>query len=407
MRILFLSSRVPYPAVGGDRLRAFNFIKALSRRHAVTLLALHEKPLVREDLRGLEKYLEHCEVIPLPRSRSYWNCLTGLFSRKPLQVHCYQSADLRRRLHAHLKKQSFDLIFVHLLRMADYVCQVNNVPKILDLTDSLAMNYERSRRYEKEHRLNLFMLAQRLECARIRRYEARMVQCFDRNLLISPVDRDYLSQYAPVHNVEIIGPGVNLEYFNFYDGPYDRNDLVFVGKMSTFPNKDAVIYFCEKIFPLILRDFPDMRFTIVGIEPAPEILALHRHRNVVVTGPVQDVRPYLRGAALSVCPMRVGAGAKNKVLESMAIGTPVVATSIGIEGIDAHVGRDILVANEPQEFAENVRLLIKNPALRQIVAQRGRRLMQEKYSWDRVLERLQDIVAAHGQPHAVVTTAES
>lgn len=407
MRILFLTSRVPYPPVGGDRLRAFNFIKALSRHHAITLLALHETPLAREDQRGLEKYVAHCEVIPLSRYRSYRNCLAGLFSRKPLQVHYYQSAELRRRLHAHLQNQSFDLIFVHLLRMADYVCRIRGVRKILDLTDALAMNYERGRRFEKERRLSLYTLAQRFERARIQRYEAKSLRQFDRSLLISRVDRDYLSRYAPVHNVEIIGPGVNLEYFNFYDGPYDSNHLVFVGKMSTFPNKDAVLYFYERIFPLVLRDFPDMRFTVVGIEPAAEILALRRHPNVVVTGPVRDVRPYLRRAVLSICPMRVGAGAKNKILESMAVGTPVVATSLGIEGIAVHTGRDILVANEPQDFAEDVRLLIKNPALRQIVARRARHLMEQKYGWDHVLEHLENIVTAHAQPHAVVTTAES
>jgi glycosyltransferase involved in cell wall biosynthesis len=183
----------------------------------------------------------------------------------------------------------------------------------LDLTDALSLNYERSRVLEKERRLSLLSLAQKVERRRVRQYEANVLSRFDLNLIISPVDRDFLSQFNSAKNVEIIGPGVDLDYFNYHAGPYDNRQIIFVGKMSTFPNKDAALYFHESIFPLVLKRFPDMKFVIAGIEPPPEILALRRDPRVKVLGQVPDVRPYLHQSALSVCPMRTGAGAKNKV----------------------------------------------------------------------------------------------
>ncbi|MDZ7291141.1 MAG: glycosyltransferase family 4 protein [candidate division KSB1 bacterium] len=397
MKILILTSRVPYPPLGGDRLRLFNFAKSLAHRHHVTLLALTDNPA---EVNVTIPSVERSEIIYLSRHRSYLNCLRGLFSKKPLQVHYYQSPAMRQRIQQLLQYEKFDLIFVHLFRMAEYVAGVNVVPKILDLTDALSLNYERSRALEKEHRLNLISLAQKVERRRVLRYETHVVNDFDLNLLISPVDRAFLNQFAPVENVEIIGPGVDLEYFEYYGGPYDERQIIFVGKMSTFPNKDAARYFCESIFPLVLKRFPDMSFVIVGIEPPPEILALDRHPHVKILGRVPDVRPYLHHSVVSVCPMRTGAGAKNKVLESLAAGTPVVATSLGIEGLQLQPGRDVLVADTPETFAAHVARVVEDRNLRMLLSEHGRRRMEEHYSWEAVLTKLHQLVEAVTQKSA-------
>jgi glycosyltransferase involved in cell wall biosynthesis len=154
------------------------------------------------------------------------------------------------------------------------------------------------------------------------------------------------------------------------------------------------LYFYESIFPLVLKRFPDMQFVIVGIEPPPEIIALGRHPQVKVLGHVPEVRPYLQQSVLSVCPMRTGAGAKNKVLESLAVGTPVVATSLGIEGLQLEPEAEVLIADTPEEFAAQIERLVRNPNLRHSLAQQGRRRMEESYGWEVVLSKLHQLVAS-------------
>lgn len=392
MKILFLTSRAPYPPLGGDRLRALHFIKALSQQHQITLLTFAASPAEAEALRPIAKYVERFETVVLQPRRSYLNCLLGLFSRTPLQVHYYRSAAMRRLIRASLQRERFDLIFVHLVRMADYIHDLDGLPKVMDLTDALSLNYERSAAFQDSRPLTAYSLAQRVETRRIRAYEARVVDWFDCNLLISPVDREYLSRFAATEKVRVIGPVVDLGYFHFYDGPHDPNTIVFIGKMSTFPNRDAVLYFHREIFPLLRQRLPQLRLNIVGVEPSAEILALRQHPGVTVTGYVPDVRPHLQQAVLSICPMRTGAGAKNKVLESMAVGTPVVATALGAEGIALRPGHDALLADSPQAFAAAITRLVGNPALRRQLAGNGRALVVEKYSWELVLTQLNELV---------------
>jgi len=397
MNILFLTSRFPNPPLGGDRLRAFNFLKVLAKRHRVTLLALSDLPVPAKDVKQLKRYVAHCDVVVLPKRRSYINCVRGLFSPHPLQVHYYRSHEARHRLEHLLHREKFDLVFAHLIRMAEYALQTNGAPKILDLTDALSLTYDRSCSANGKA-LSLYNLAQRVERHRIRKYEAEMVERFDSNLLISPVDRTYLANHTSVERVFIVGAGVDLKYFSFYAGDYDADQLTFVGKMSTAPNHDAVLYFVKEILPLVERQIPCVKLSIVGIEPPADLLALHRPGKIEVTGHVPDVRPYLRKAAVSLCPMRIGAGAKNKVLESMAMGTPVVSTPIGIEGLEVQIGKHLLIGDSPETLANNVVLLMKDAKLRRRMANDARRLMEQRYSWDYVMEDLERVIATLVQP---------
>lgn len=400
MRILFLTSRVPYPPVGGIQLRVFNFIKALSRQHHITLMSLSDAPVSDEQRDGLRRYVRHLEIIELPRPRSYLNCLRGLLSTKPLQVYYYQSTELRRRLREIAASGKFDLIYVHMIRMAEYIDELNGEPKILDLTDAMSLSYERICHIHRDHRLKVFHLAQKIESMRLRRYEATAVGKFDRNLIISQSDKAFLAQFADVSNMKIIGPGVNVEYFSFHEDAYDAQQIVFLGTMSFLPNIDAATYFYKKMWPLVKQRLPMMKLVIVGAHPAPEILALQKNPDVKVTGYVSDVRPYLRRSAVSICPMRVGAGAKNKVLEAMSIGTPVVSTSLGTEGIEAQPGHHMLVADTPKEFARHVCDIAQDAELRTRLARQARRLIEQKYDWNLVVQPLERMIESFEPPRA-------
>ena len=386
MNILFLTSRLPFPPIGGDKLRVFKFLEFLSNEHSITLFLFIDNKFQVSEIKVYRKYFSRIEIIYLPSYISYLNCIIGLFGKLPLQVYYYRSEKMRRLIEKEI--ENFDLIFVHLIRMAEYVREFKKVPKILDLTDAISLNYKRSIKYQK----GLKYLISRLEKERVLKYETEIIKDFNRNFLVSEIDKKYLNSYAETEGIEIIPNGVDIEYFSYCDNSYDINCIVFVGNLRTYPNNDAVIYFCDAIFPLILKKRSDVKFYIVGANPTKRIFSLSRNKNVVVTGEVNDVRPYLRRAAVSVCPMRTGSGIQNKILESMASGTPVVTSTIGLEGIDAVPDEGILIADDDSQFAEKILTLLENKDLRRKISIGGRKLVEQKYSDEVVMKMLEKVI---------------
>ncbi len=383
MKILFLTTRYPFPPVGGDKLRAYNFIKYLiARGHEVHLLSLTDQDVELNDSVQFEK------VIFLSRARSYLNSFLGLFSRKPLQVWYFHSKRFQQEVDTLRKENNYDLIFCHLFRTAEYVRKVNNIPKILDLTDAISLSYSRiSRQLSKN--FSILNLIYTFEKKRVISYEGKILRSFTRSILASEYDKKYLSKFFDVSNIEIIENGVNTIYFPFYDGKYNKNQIVFIGNMRTAPNIDAVLYFNEKIFPLVKKEIPEAKFFIVGAEPPKKIYDLtKKDKNIHVTGFVRNIRSYLKSAAVSVAPMRYSAGVQNKILESMAVGTPVVSTTIGMEGIHATPDKNIVIEDSPEQFAAKIVDLIKNGKLRKSISIAGRALVERKYTWEEVLEKL-------------------
>ncbi|RKY86259.1 TIGR03087 family PEP-CTERM/XrtA system glycosyltransferase [candidate division KSB1 bacterium] len=388
MRILFLTPRLPFPPVGGDKLRVFNFIKHLSRNHKIALISFIADPDEANYLIEYASLLERVKTVLLSKEKSYSNACRGILSPKPFQIHYYYLKKMRQLIFQEIESGKYDLVFVHLIRMAEYVKDLRGVPRILDLTDAISLNYERSVRYRRD----VFYLVNLIEKEKVRRYETEIISHFEKNLLISPVDKNYLSRYTDNQNIEIVPNGVDIDYFQFYDGVFDLNRVVFLGNMRTFPNSDAVEYFCKEILPLIRKELPKVKFHIIGSEPSKVVRKLASEPEVVVTGYVKDVRPFLRKAAVSVCPMRVGAGIQNKILESMAMGTPVVSTPEGVEGIEVNPGQEILVSNSSSDFAQKVTELIQNRALRRSISLNARRLVEKKYTWEITLNQLEHII---------------
>ena len=389
MRILFLTSRLPFPPIGGDKLRVYNFMKYLSEHHEISLISFVTERAENNYIIKYGKDFRDVKTVLLTKERSYYNCIRGIFSSKPLQIYYYHSKQMARLIEFEIQNRDFDLIFVHLFRMAEYVKKLENIIKILDLTDAISLNYERS----KKHRKGLFStIINLLESKRVLRYETSILDYFHRNLLVSNIDKEFLKKFTKSKNLEVVPIGVDLDYFQFYSGIYDPQKIIFLGNMRTFPNEDAVVYFSEQIFPLIKKEFPDINFFIVGTTPSKRVRQLSKREGIIVTGVVDDVREYLKTAVVSVAPMRSGAGVQNKILESMAIGTPVITSSIGLEGIEAVPNRHILVADEPQQFAEKVIELLRNKGLRTQIAINARKILEEKYSWEKALRKLNLII---------------
>jgi sugar transferase (PEP-CTERM/EpsH1 system associated) len=334
----------------------------------------------------MEAICERVEWVRFHHDRARLNALLHCFSTQPLQLHYWYSPQMQRIINRLLDRTVFDLIHVHFFRMAQYVAHWQGVPKMLDLCDSMALNLHRRAALDRSIRWPLV----KLEEYRVRRYEIEIMKSFDWGTVAAAFDRDYLLKQDATLKLSVVPMGVDLEYFQPGSSAYCPH-LLFTGTMNYFPNWDAALYFYREIFPLIQAVHPETTFYIVGNSPPEQLKRLARGGNVVVTGHVPDTRPYFERAAVFVSPLRSGSGIQVKNLEAMAMGVPVVTTSIGALGLEATVGQDLLVADTPQEFAKHVTHLIQSPDLRQTIGNAGRQLVEAKYNWSVLAQQLEAV----------------
>jgi len=387
MRILLLTPRLPYPPYRGDKLKVFNLIKRLSKENSIHLVSFIEKKRELDYLPYLSPYCAAIDVVPLPRWQSHWQCLIGLFSRLPLQVHYFRSRRMRRLVDEICRRHHFEVIHTHLIRMAPYTAALPHPLKALDLTDAVSLYLQRFLAREKNPAMNLLL---KIELERIRRYES-VVEQFHTCFVCSEPDREQLKKAAPDADIRIIPNGVDLAYFSSNGAAaYEPNRIVFTGNLTYRPNIDGIFYFVKEIFPLIKKDVPAAKFYIVGQSPPSQVRAL-ASEEVIVTGFVEDIKQYYLSSAVAVSPIRFGAGTLNKILEPLALGVPVVATSMGIEGLDLTIGKDILVADRPHAFARHVVHLMQKAEFREKVGKAGMAIVRRLYNWDSIVQSLEKV----------------
>ncbi|MHA1305336.1 MAG: glycosyltransferase family 4 protein, partial [Candidatus Heimdallarchaeaceae archaeon] len=372
MKILFFTARVPYPPNRGDRIRPFYFIKHLSKKHNITVLSFAETEEERLNAEGLKEFCKSVEIVPLSRSKAYINCLIRLFSPMPLQCSFYISQNMRKKIKELLKYEKIDLVYVFPLRLAHYRNLFGNIPIVLGYCDSKALLHGRSL-LKRRNPISWFIDFE--EWIKIRNYEIKVGKDFERCLTISPVDKRCLERKGRLDNLLVIPNGVDLEYFKSVDRKSEPNSLIFTGSMDVFWNIDAVVFFCKKVFPSIKKEIKNVKLYIVGSNPSRKIKKLGKNPQIVVTGKVPDIRPFLAKSTISIVPIRVGAGIKNKVLESMAMKKPVISTSIGCEGIEVTPGKNVIIADDPKRFTHEVIQLLKDEYLRNSIALAGYELV--------------------------------
>lgn len=383
MKILYLSLRFPYPPFSGDKIRTYNVIKHLSRRHSISFVSFAQSPDDSKNIDKLRDFCEYVETVKFNKTMAYSNCILHSFSEKPFQVAYWHSNDMQGCIDKLMKKDGFDLVHVQFFRMAQYIIKYNDKPKLLDSGDSFWLNLSRRSKLDR----SIVWPLLKLEASKVKLYETQIARWFDHVTMVSSTDMDCLLSHDSELSVSVIPMGVDLDYYQSGSSEYGIN-LLFTGTIRYFPNKDAVLYFYNEIFPLVKKVIPEVKFYVVGNQPPKNVIKLASSGDVIVTGRVEDVRPYFDKSAVFVCPLRSGSGMQAKILEAMAMGVPVVTTSLGFEALDAVAGRDILVADDPKRFAEEVIRLVKDRDLRQYIAQNARKLVEEKYDWSSIVERL-------------------
>lgn len=390
-RLLVLTPRYPYPVVGGDRLRIHEVCKALCERLDLTLLSLCESTAEASAPVPPEAPFRQIERVVLPRWSSWLQSLTALPGSLPLQVAYYRSAafdkQLERLLPAH------DGVLAHLIRTGDAVRRSNvaTVPRFLEMTDAISLNYERVQRSRRGRSLRAHVFS--IEADRLLSYERQVVDDFDLSFLVSEVDRQHLfgSDTRRLQRTMVCSNGVDLQRLPYQ---FERNaaDIVFIGNLQTLQNLDAATFMATDVLPVVRRQRPDARLRIIGRIKNADARSLGRHEGVVVTGEVPNVAAAAAGGAVGVCPVRLGAGVQNKVLEYLALGLPTVTTSVGFEGLGVVPDRDILVADNAKTFAEAVIQLLRDREAAAAMAEAGRRHVEDHHSWSAMLQPMVDAV---------------
>ena len=384
MRLLFLTSRQPWPPDRGDKLRTFNLLKRLSKKHEIFLVSFFAD---KDDGHNWEKLAPYCKEIHtvyLPRWRSVISVFFNFWRGFPLQVAYYRSMKMSRLIDQLMVDKKIQAVYVHLFRMTPYVSQFSEVYRIIDLTDVISHEISRSLPYRPITSRFLYRLEQR----RIAANECQIAQWANETWLVSEPDVFKLNQNCPGVNVYLIPNGVNLTEFFPKENVSLSSQLVFVGNLSVFHNIDAITYFIQDILPLIRESVPECKFTIIGAGENSRVRQLAQVPGVRLAGFVENLNDELNAAMIFIAPLRFSAGVQNKVLEAMAAGLPVVATSNVVAGLGAEPGREILEADSAQEFAAMVIGLLGDQSRREALGLEGRRFVEKQFSWQAAVERM-------------------
>lgn len=384
-KILILCSRVPYPLVGGDKIRVYNTAKVLSNNYKVDLLCINEGKLINEYIEKLRKVFNEVICFSHHPLRFKWNAFKGIFSKKPLQVSYYYFAEIQKWINKRYK--DYDLIFCNHVRTVKYIKNAI-CAKVVDLVDAISMNYERAKKNGEVR--GWWKIVYGIESKRLLHYEVRTINKFNKSFIVSEVDRNYLIRYgANKERIVTIPVAVKDEIINRSSEKKEKEQISFLGKMDYLPNEDAAIYFARNVFPILKKKRKKgLKFLIVGAKPTRKVLRLKKIEGVEVTGFVKDPYEYIEMSKVFVAPMRFGAGIQNKILEAMALRKPVVTTSLGVEGINGKDGEHFLVADDSETMAERILDLLEDGEKRKKIGERARALIEEKYTWNIVGEKL-------------------
>lgn len=389
MKVLFVCHRVPFPPKRGGKIRPFNMIRHLSSRgHQVTVASLARTPQELDEALGLSAHCHKQIVEVIPRLQAWKKMLFNVPSPQPSSFGYFWSSRLARRIEAELARSSHDLVFVHCSSVAPYVAKLRGPAKILDYGD---VDSQKWREYVAYRRWPL-AAGFWLEAVKLERTERLLSQQFDLCTCTTRAELESLRGLGVTSKSDWFPNGVDTEFFAPQPGDYDSRQIAFVGRMDYYPNQQAVQWFCATIWPELHRRRPDLQFLVVGAEPPSHIRALGQLPGVTVTGSVPDVRPYLRRVALTVAPLTIARGTQNKILESMAIGTPVVSSRQAAGGVDAVPGEHLLVADKADDWVSLIDCVLSDPARREELAMAARARILSHHSWAASMGRLEGAI---------------
>lgn len=417
-RVLMLSSRIPYPLTAGFRIRIYNEAKYFRKAGwEVDLLCMGKKEDESAFRNELAKVFSHIYVIPMRLPEVVGNLLLNILNPdEPFQNALYKS----RQLMATLEKVSgnYDLIVGNHIRTAGYLLELRHylserqktVPDfILDYHDAISYNYRNAIIVSK----GLKKIIYRVEYGRVLRCEKKVASALRKLVIVSPKDKEWLgTQGAETDHIhvipvavrdDILAPNIEPDQDTTAINENEKESgktavmteesICFLGKMSYQPNEDAVLWFADRVWPKIRKNWPKMRFYVMGIEPSERVRELGaRDDHIIVTGFMENPFEQMTKCIANVVPIRNGAGVQNKVLESMLIGVPTIVSPIAAEGIDAQDGRDYLVAKTPDQYIDHIEKLMSLPGYRSKIGAAGQKVIKENYLWSGLWKKWEELI---------------
>ncbi|MFT5721851.1 MAG: sugar transferase (PEP-CTERM/EpsH1 system associated) [Motiliproteus sp.] len=390
--VLFLTHRIPYPPNKGDKIRSYHLLLELSSHYDVHLGCFVDDP---EDWQYIEKIRPLCAsllCLPVTRSRRYIKAALAFFRARPITLCLYGSHRLQRWVEKTVRQQSIKKILVFSGAMAQFVDAPHyqtsvRVIDFVDVDSDKWVQYAQKKTgiarwvYQREHRL-------------LQRYEQAITERFDKVLFVSATEAELFRSLIPrslASRVDYLNNGVDSSYFDpqLVNGSLQAHStpfIVFTGAMDYWANEDAVTWFCGHVWPNLSKQHPELSFLIVGSNPTSAVKKLGEIEGVLVTGRVEDVRPYIKQALHVVAPLQIARGIQNKVLEAMAMAKTVVATRMAMEGIPLHAGLAVKIADSPEAFIQACDEALNNPQQRD--TQANRRWIQQQFNWKNTLETL-------------------
>ena len=416
MRILWLKTELLHPLDKGGKIRTYNMLKELKRNHQITYLTLNDDVA---DFGKRFQALEYCDEVLCVKHQArekftsgfYAELLTNLASPLPYAIKKYYSPVMYKQIRERVKTGTFDLVVCDFLAPAANVSFDLGCPTLLFQHNVEAMIWKRHYEVQTNPVKKAYLYTQWLK---MRAFERKMCRRFDSVVAVSSDDREQMRNEYGVESVFEVPTGVDTDFYrpSGNEKP-SRHNIVFTGSMDWLPNEDAIAYFTERILPRIKQAVPDVTLTVVGRNPYPSLRELsQRDSSIEVTGRVDDVRPYIERAAAYIVPLRIGGGTRLKIYEAMAMEKAIISTTIGAEGLPLQDGKELLLADTEESFANAVIRVLTDKVLAGELGHRAAATVRAKFGWEKVAEQFasiceETVVRSHTPRPAIMKTQKS
>lgn len=393
MKILFTCKEFPHSKVIGGPIIIYNRLKYLSRNHTVSLAAFFREE-EKKYISSVKPFCHDLQLIPFPPKRSplkaSWDFFTSSVPHYFLRIHGSQK--MAKTISEMVRKDRYDFVIAEYSVMGQFLNRSALLPPVRRVISVHECYYLARLKAYRQCRLGLEKLKEAINLKGLKKYEFKMYRMADKVLTLTPQGKEELLKIDPELDIAVVPHGVDTNSFSFSAFQEKVKNIVFVGNYLHYPNVDAVLFFFKEIWPLLKSRLPEVKFIVVGQAPPPEIKNLDQDKSITITGRVDDVRPFLKKGRAFICPVRLGGGFRGKILEAMAIGRPVVSTSLGAEGFPAQQRENIILADEPEEFAQGVLDLMTDDALFERIRTNARKLVEEKYAWEKGVEIMERVL---------------
>ena len=385
MKLIYLTSRFPYPINKGDKLRSYYQIKELSKKNDVHLIALSENKVSKSSIIELNKYCKSVHIYRIKLIFRVLNLFKTFINNRPFQVNYFYNRQIQKKINSNISSIQPDHIFCQLVRTALYVKEEHSIPKTLDYMDALSKGLQRRIKISKFWQKPFV----KMEYLRMKKFENLAFEFFNNHIIISSSDR---SEITHINNqsINIIPNGIDTNYFQKVN-TRKIYDLIFIGNLSYVPNIEAAKFISKEIFPILKEKIPNIKILISGSQPSKKVLRLS-NKNIKITGWVDDIRETYCSGKIFFAPMLLGSGLQNKLLEAMSLEIPCIISNLCNESLGGTHMKNIFIGKNTEDYVSQILNILRKKELMTEIGKGGRKYVLNKFSWENSNNKLIDIL---------------